>query len=294
MGAKARAKARAKRQQSIIPPSYIPSNTPLVASLLIALCPFASLIAGPRMSHLLSKYFLPSPSPIVLMQELTGTLLPLLRAPSSLIHTQQIRPGPSSGVGLDLSYGCGVLIDPSSPSYMTVFAGTFLFLNSNQSRGLTFVCVQHPEVESLKVLICSTHLESWTGPDSNGARERVKQVKEIASFSHALVSLGVCSAVVVAGDFNWDDEHLPKSKRKLCDPPLLPLLPGWFDPYRLVSPTSPGLTYDAKTNPMLSGGLRRRFDRILVYSPTEVTGVKVDVEDVRITGAEEVLGGLHR
>ena len=76
-------------------------------------------------------------------------------------------------------------------------------------------------------------------------------------------------ATFITGDLNWDDE-----RKKPADDPLLSIINKsnddettntdcWIDAWKTLYPTQRGYTYDSKLNPMLSGSLRRRFDRCL-------------------------------
>ena len=257
-----------------------------------------------RMEHLRDNYFSPSKkknsddsssassTPIVCCQELTGELMRHLSSPSYTIHDQQLRSGFTSGIGIDLQYGCAVLTDMSSSSYAVNFSGTFLFESSRMARGLTFISVS-PRASSSRcpgVLIATTHLESWCGPGQTGATERSKQVREFKFFAEKLVSLGIVSYAVVCGDMNWDDERLPGSKRKLGDPDMMQILGGdWVDCWKLKGVGS-GLTYDAKENQMLMGSLRRRFDRVLLYSPRSSNSSPPAVSSTTIIATKPIEG----
>ncbi|GMH79270.1 hypothetical protein TL16_g08086 [Triparma laevis f. inornata] len=234
-----------------------------------------------RMNHLKNNHFSKNET-FVACQELTAGLLQHLSPSSSSLyslHDQQIKQSPNSGVGRDLSYGCAMLFPKTRAPTVT---GTFLFSNSKMVRGLTFGIVDN-------ILLASTHLESFNGPNDTGSANRAKQVSEFKEFVQTLVSQNLVKAAVVMGDMNWDDEKPTKSKRALGDEAMQNLLgPEWVDAFRNLYSfeTKDGFTYDGKKNEMLGSYLCRRFDRILLY-PAE----KVEVSEAEIVGQEVIPGG---
>jgi hypothetical protein len=132
-----------------------------------------------------------------------------------------------------------------------------------------------------EIIFTTTHLESFTGKDYNGGAQRLLQIQQLSRFlqkqmtQHPSVALSI-----ISGDLNWDDER-PSRTVASIDPILLSSIPSdWKDtwlevkrPPPMISTTAKatkpaaveGYTYDSKLNPMLSGSLRRRFDRVLVY-----------------------------
>ena len=88
---------------------------------------------------------------------------------------------------------------------------------------------------------------------------------------------------VIMGDMNWDERN---------DGPILDAGSGWVDAWTtLRSDDEPGFTYDAKLNGNLSGGLRRRLDRILVkcFGNDDV----VTLASIEMVGCEPVEPALH-
>lgn len=85
-----------------------------------------------------------------------------------------------------------------------------------------------------------------TGPVGAGC------VSAWLSFFNVLSPPVVIHSCCLAGDMNWEDQ-------RDGSPPL----PGsWCDAWRALQPGKPGLTYDAKNNPMLPyKGLALRLDR---------------------------------
>merc|ERR1711862_669056 len=128
-------------------------------------------------------------------------------------------------------------------------------------RGLLWV---HGRIDGFEILFTNTHLESWV-PQRNGAKERAEQIQEVKSFceSYALNNPSV-TAAILTGDLNWDDDPHPRSRP--IDSPLLDLLgSSGIDAWKATNEGNPGYTYDAVSNPMLTGYLKRRFDRFLIY-----------------------------
>jgi hypothetical protein len=79
-------------------------------------------------------------------------------------------------------------------------------------------------------IFTTTHLESYTGPDYNGSKQRFHQIKEMSTFlqtqmrQHPAVRMSM-----ISGDLNWDDERV--SSRTSChDSVLLSLISSnWKD-----------------------------------------------------------------
>ncbi|XP_062013532.1 uncharacterized protein LOC133729920 isoform X1 [Rosa rugosa] len=114
------------------------------------------------------------------------------------------------------------------------------------------LCVTQVEVQGDKHLVVATsHLESpCPGPpkwDQMYSKERVDQAKEALNF------LKKNPNVIFCGDMNWDDKLDGQ----------VPLPDNWIDAWVELRPGEDGLTYDTKSNQMLSGNrsLRKRLDR---------------------------------
>jgi len=136
------------------------------------------------------------------------------------------------------------------------------YRNSIQGRGFLFV-------RTPTLLLVTTHLESWCGPQFTGAAEREQQIIEVADHCQEQLdsTANNLELAVILGDLNWDDER--KQKRSI--PPnrnLLSILSeGWHD-----AGTQFDFTYDAKENPMLNGNLRRRLDRCIYTTSSRLCG----------------------
>ncbi|KAG7352310.1 hypothetical protein IV203_008358 [Nitzschia inconspicua] len=182
-------------------------------------------------------------------QELTPSLVdylkPLLGQIGYKLCTQPLGFGGSS-------YGVGVAV----PQDLDIVKHEFIpYSNTQQGRGLLYI-------KTPTFLLGTTHLESYTGQQSDGSKEREKQIVDAALFckTQLEVSSSLKLAVIV-GDLNWDDERKQK-RSEATNKNLLSLLPGgWKDAGEPFD-----YTYDAKENPMLGGNLRRRFDRCIYYS----------------------------
>jgi tyrosyl-DNA phosphodiesterase 2 len=117
-----------------------------------------------------------------------------------------------------------------------------------------------------RMCVATSHLESFISKTQTSSRERLAQL------AAALSELSRASSptdAIYAGDMNWDDgEEGPMEKR---------LSGGWADAWPLLRPGEPGLTYDAPSNAMLMGGLKKRLDRVVVrsesYAPSSIAMV---------------------
>jgi hypothetical protein len=128
-----------------------------------------------------------------------------------------------------------------------------------------------------EVVFTTTHLESFTGSDYTGSKERPQQMLEVENFCNrqVLSKSNPASMAIITGDLNWDDEGM---RRKTLDPVMANIFHAkgqWHDSWLETASKKSGpsktktiesYTYDAKLNPMLGGNLRRRFDRCLVRS----------------------------
>jgi Endonuclease/Exonuclease/phosphatase family len=184
------------------------------------------------------------------LQELTTSLVEYIGPHfKKLGYRLCTQPLESSAGGA--SYGVGIAVRTD----LMILERRFVpFGNSLQGRGMMYV-------RTRTLLLATTHLESYCGPQYTGASEREKQVVEATRFCQGLLDRNdsTLQLAVIAGDLNWDDER----KQKRGDGPqnqnLVSLLsPRWYD---AGSPFD--YTYDSKLNPMLSGSLRRRLDRCI-------------------------------
>jgi endonuclease/exonuclease/phosphatase family metal-dependent hydrolase len=192
---------------------------------------------------------------VVGLQELTPSLQeylsPILTSMDFRLCTQPLGGGKSSyGVGLAISKQVDIVEIKFIP-----------FPNSCQGRGFLFV-------QTSTWLFATTHLESYVDHQTyNGTVQREAQIVQATIFcERRMEECPELQMVMIAGDFNWDDERLPTTKtggeegaatnRLLKDV----VGPHWHDAGQPFD-----YTYDDKENPMLSGNLRRRFDRC-IYS----------------------------
>eukprot|EP00850_Spirogloea_muscicola_P024955 SM001842S04066 [mRNA] locus=s1842:83:1717:- [translate_table: standard] len=130
------------------------------------------------------------------------------------------------------------------------------------------------KVSKTDLVVATTHLESpcpapplWNQMFS---AERVAQAKE------AFRLLGDARNMVFCGDMNWSDD--------LDGPPPLP--PGWLDAWCKLRPGEAGHTYDSKTNPMLTGRLRKRLDRVFCRL------ADYELESIEMVGQEAIEGAV--
>jgi len=196
-----------------------------------------------------------SPLLFVGLQELTPSLVQYLKPHFQNIgYTFCTQP---LGFGA-ASYGIGIAVSKELKIIEQCFVP---YTNTIQARG--FLYVRTP-----RLLLVTTHLESWCGPQYTGATEREQQIIEVAHYCQKQLnsaSNGIKLAVIL-GDLNWDDER--KQKRSVPqNRNLLSILPeGWHD-----AGTQFDFTYDAKENPMLNGNLRRRLDRCIYITSQQKT-----------------------
>ncbi|KAJ7564518.1 hypothetical protein O6H91_02G020600 [Diphasiastrum complanatum] len=143
------------------------------------------------------------------------------------------------------------------------------FCNTIMGREL---CIADLEVgNELQLVVATTHLESpcpapptWNQMFSG---ERVFQANESLSLLKPFPN------VVFGGDMNWDD--------KLDGPPPMP--DGWMDVWLKLHPGQPGLTYDSKANPMLTGSrLQKRLDRFFCHLSD------FDIESIEMIGLKAI------
>ena len=182
--------------------------------------------------------------------------------------------------------------------------GWIPYTNTVMQRGFLYVRAKLPSCSSTnttnhnsnnhknEIIFTTTHLESYNGKDYNGAPQRLLQIQEMCQFlNDQMEEHSSISVAIISGDLNWDDERrTARSNTTSSDPILLSSIPShWKDTWleamqpplsssatmattkRKKSTTktstaalAEGYTYDSKLNPMLSGSLRRRFDRVLV------------------------------
>ena len=170
---------------------------------------------------------------------------------------------------------------PEESSYFTLLgvrrgcsSARFLrtrFGNSRQGRDLLRV-----ELDlgfGCKLLAGTSHLESFTGKQSTGSRERSEQLRSAIGDLEA----SRCHNVIFAGDFNWSED---------TDGDMARMLPtGWSDAWPTLNAGQLGNTYDCAANHMLLGNMKKRLDRI-VFSCRDF-----DATQVRMVGCEP-LGAL--
>jgi hypothetical protein len=221
---------------------------------------------------LLQRHQNPTTNPLLAIgfQELTPSLkqslFPLFHQDYHVCSQPSLDAhGGSYGVGLALhKTACGAILESK-----------FIpFSHSRQGRGILYART------SRGLLFCTTHLESYSGPQSDGSQERQAQLLEWQAFCQLQQQTSASNnntpltTVVLVGDLNWDDERARGGAAP--NEPLLSLLDGhknndndccWKDAWKEAgSPKAHQYTYDAKENPMLGGNLRRRFDRCVWQS----------------------------
>jgi len=127
-------------------------------------------------------------------------------------------------------------------------------------------------------IVATTHLESFCSKQYDGSKFRGPQILELQQFFFRRMQQHPnIKTAIIMGDLNWDDERLKNSP----DPKLLELLSEatgggapngqWKDAFLETNSdrNNKGYSYDTKLNPMFSGSLRRRLDRVLVFRPED-------------------------
>ena len=190
---------------------------------------------------------------VVGFQEVTpnlkDSLAPILTSMNFRLCTQPL------GEGMSSSYGVGLAIS----NQVDIVDVKFIpYSNSCQGRGLLYV-------QTPTWIFATTHLESFMDAQTyNGVIQREAQIRQATLFCEQRMQENPhLQLAMIAGDFNWDDERLRVSKASGGAPnrPLRDVVgPPWTDAGQPFD-----YTYDGKENPMLSGNLRRRFDRC-IYS----------------------------
>jgi len=264
-----------------------------------------------RMQKLASVIISTKPRPLFVgLQEVTPmlreTLFPLLEKAGYQMYCQEIdmfRP-----------YGCaiGVLVREGEESTLraeVIDKGFEYYRESVMNRGLIWVIAKIMDSarnnSTQHVLFTTTHLESFqrdyprSGENYTGATQRLSQIRQATKFCTDRITAWRKSnrygesirMAIITGDLNWDDER----KASIGDDPNLLMTvnqndSGWVDAWKETNPArnEDGYTYDAKTNPMLGGNLRRRFDRCLIFMSN--TDKKSGVHKVSIIGNEAIEG----
>lgn len=229
-----------------------------------------------RMSAILST-ILPHKPLLIGMQELTPLLQSYL-SPTLLLNQYKIYP---QHIPLD-SYGVGLAIHKNAN---IIEQGWMPYNTTIMARGLLWV---HIRYQTYGILFATTHLESYMRSET-GAPQRASQIQQAEQFLISYSMKHSIDIIILTGDLNWDDER--KNGRKGHDSNLLSLLttsPLWTDAWKHKYPNHFGYTYDSKLNPMLSGNLQRRFDRCLVYHPTNT----LSIQDVKMVG-EKIIPGIE-
>lgn len=166
-------------------------------------------------------------------------------------------------------YGCALAVLARGPGAVTVLdAGWQGFKETNMARGFLHVRARLPmttdgDGNEQQVLFTTTHLESWTGKDSTGQTQRVKQLQEMEAFcNQQLATYPNLQTAIITGDLNWDDERRIPTDDSVSSVLRTEWKDAWLE--TRPRPKDTCYTYDGKLNPMLSNSLRRRFDRVLI------------------------------
>jgi len=145
------------------------------------------------------------------------------------------------------------------------------FRNSRMGRYLDVVSYMRDPTSKASLAVGSSHLESYINPRETSAEERRVQIAECFSW------LNKHGNAVFMGDTNWDDKDGD-----------VPMPEGWCDAWLELRPGDPGYTYDAKSNEMLRGYLRKRLDRAFVKLKD------FDLKRIEMVGTKPIPGVTYR
>jgi len=160
---------------------------------------------------------------------------------------------------------------------------TFLGMSLPDLRFVIALPISLPAVadagDGSRVCVATSHLESFISPKQTSSSERVAQVRIATT---ALQQTYKHDDIVYAGDFNWDDGSVIEGV-------LQRQLPSdWIDCWAHLHGEKGGFTWDGPANPMLTSGMRKRLDRIVVRLRT------FEVATVEMVGRDAIPGVLHR
>jgi endonuclease/exonuclease/phosphatase family metal-dependent hydrolase len=211
---------------------------------------------------------------------LDDALAPLLEAQGYQLVRQAL------GSPANAPYGVALAVHES---VIVLEAGFVPFRQTIMARGYCYARGRLPN--GSLCLVLTTHLESWMSADMSGSSERVAQLREMEAYGNAQLAQGKAEVALMMGDLNWDD-----ASKKPNDPFLEECLVqanDWRDVWvatnhlRTTVDARKGYTYDAKLNPMLGGGLRRRFDRCLVRAAPKSS---LSILTTKLVGQESLPG----
>ena len=124
-----------------------------------------------------------------------------------------------------------------------------------------------------ELTVFTSHLESFISKERTSSDERVRQMKDALRVIDAVTERradeypGTATRNgIFMGDTNWDESTDGD----------VPLPEGWRDAWLTHGDGTEGYTYDLRKNPMMSGWLQKRLDRVLCrLTDFEVTGIKM-------------------
>jgi endonuclease/exonuclease/phosphatase family metal-dependent hydrolase len=213
------------------------------------------------------------------VDELAATLVPAMELLGYTVYRQPGAP----------AYGCALAVHGS----LTVTdRGWVPYDRTVMQRGFLYVRARPPgSPPHRQILFATTHLESFTGEEYTGAAQRPRQLRQMELFCNERMALDPSTAVaIITGDMNWDDER-PRQGTPTTDPAMATVLSeNWQDSWLATKSgwKDTCYTYDGKLNPMLSGNLRRRFDRCLVRSRAGVAAARAT--STQLLGTEALPG----
>lgn len=236
--------------------------------------------------------------------ELSTTLFPLLQMSGYNIYCQDT---------IKQHYATAVAVRTSTfqnEPIEVLSSGVNSYNDTIQGRAFVWVVAR---VAGVVVLFTNTHLESFESgqripsaflrsgqANYDGVLERANQISDLKGFCEACMNdYPQIRLAVISGDLNWDDERM--SGRSTGLDAALNIFTGesWKDMWREINGSNiKGFTYDSRENQMLTGNLRRRFDRCLVKfqninSSTTTSTKTIDLKSittVKLVGTEAIEG----
>lgn len=187
-----------------------------------------------------------------------------------------------------LPYGVALAVHPQ----LTILdCGWKPYRMTQQERGFCYARCRLPN--NSVCLVTSTHLESFMGKEISVKAARAQQLSVMEKFCNDQLDQQRADLAIMMGDLNWDD-----ASRKPADDPLESVLSSveWKDAWkatnhlRSTTDSRKGYSYDAKLNPMLGGGIRRRFDRCLVRTTRRAL---VNFISTDLLGTQAIPGLFH-
>ena len=189
-------------------------------------------------------------------------------------------------------YYCVLAVRQLSRDPAVLDRGWVSYRHTYQARGFCYARVELPHCKE-QMIVATTHLESWTGPASTGARERVVQLKEFCQWTRKQMDAHPqLKWTVIMGDLNWDDESRNPNDQAMSQVLMDGQQPLFKDAWLTVrtKKSEKCYTYDGRDNPMLGGSMRRRFDRTIMIARDMMAHQQFQVVGTKLIGKQALPG----